>query len=139
MTEAEKNRGRLRFEDFSLDRFPDGRCRATTRLGWIEGKVFLGEAEGTQTLEGELRAGAQAAVVAATGAAQGHLTLSLRGVKAIRAFDSWVIVVSVGAAGEIEHRRLIGAYPSEERDMARGAALAVMDATNRVLELVLDP
>jgi hypothetical protein len=101
--------------------------------------VFLGEAEGTQTLEGELRAGAEAAVVAATKAADGKLTLSLRGVKAVRAFDSWIIVVSVGSRGEVENRRLIGAYPSEERDMARGAALAVMDATNRVLELVLDP
>jgi hypothetical protein len=100
--------------------------------------VFLGEAEGTQTLEGELRAGAQAAVVAATKAADGKLALSLRGVKAVRAFDSWIIVVSVGCRGEVENRRLIGAYPSEERDMARGAALAVMDATNRVLELVLD-
>lgn len=136
---GEKNRGRLRFEEFSLDRFPDGRCRARVRLEWIEGKVFVGESDGTQTLEGELRAGAQAAVLAATDGARGTVRFTLRGVKAIRAFDSWIIVVSVGAAGEIEHRRLIGAYPSEEREMARGAALAVMDATNRVIEMVLDP
>jgi hypothetical protein len=137
VTEGEQNRSRLRFEEFSVDRFPDGRCRARTRLGWTEGTVFVGEVEGTQTLEGELRAGAQSAVEAATSAANGRLKLTLRGVKAIRAFDCWVIVVSVGAKGEREHQRLIGAFPSEDRNMARGAALAVMDATNRILEGVL--
>ena len=38
------------------------------------------------------------ALAAVTGATGGRLTLELRGAKAIRAFDTWVIVVSISCA-----------------------------------------
>ena len=133
----EKRRGRLRFDDFQLRRFPNGRCSASVRTEWTRGQSFTGEAEGTQTLEGELRAAAEAALMAAVGPAQGRLTLELRGAKAVKAFDAWVVVVSVQATTEKESLRLLGAYPCPDDDTPKGAVMAVMDATNRVLEQYL--
>ena len=108
------------------------------RTEWTQGRSYTGEAEGTQTLEGELRAAAEAAVKAATGAAGGEGELELRGAKAVKAFDAWVVVVSIRARAEGEALKLLGAYPCPDEDTARGAVMAVLDATNRVLERYLE-
>jgi hypothetical protein len=128
-----ENRRRLRFEDFQLVRFPNGRTRVTVRLDWTQGRSYSGESEGNQTLEGEVRAAAEAALEAAVGATGGKLDLDLRGAKALRVFDSWVVVVMVRAWGNGEPLQLLGAYPCPDEDTARGAVVAALDATNRVL------
>lgn len=127
-------RERLKFEDFDLARFPNGRTRVRVKMGWTEGRSFLGEAEGNQTLEGEVRAAAEAALRAATGATEGKLELGLRGAKALRVFDAWIAVVMVRVRREGEPLQLLGAFPCPEEDMARGAVMAVLDATNRMLQ-----
>jgi hypothetical protein len=133
----EPRRGRLRFDDFQLQRFPNGRCRVTVRMEWTGGETFTGEAEGTQTLEGELRTAAEAALKAASGSIRGRLGLELKGVKAVKAFDGWVVVVLVQAGGEDDPMKLLGAFPCQDGDTPRGAVMAVMDATNRILERYL--
>ncbi len=133
-----ERRTRLRFEDFELVRLPNGRARIRVRMGWTEGRSYSGEAEGNQTLEGEVRASAEAALEAAVGATEGELDLDLRGTKALRVFDSWVVVVMVRAWTGDEPFQLLGAYPCPDEDTARGAVLAVLDATNRVLEQFLE-
>jgi hypothetical protein len=133
----EFRRNRLRFDDFQLERSPDGKCRASVRLEWTRGRLFRGEAEGTQTLEGELRASATAALAAAKEAGGGKLTLELRGTKATRAFDSWIVVVSVKAWSVGESHQLMGAYPCPDENTPRGAVMAVLDATNRLMEKYL--
>jgi hypothetical protein len=107
-------------------------------MDWTQGRSYSGEAEGNQTLEGEVRAAAEAALEAAVGAAQGELDLDLRGTKALRVFDSWVVVVMVRAWTGDDPIQLLGAYPCPDEDTARGAVLAVLDATNRVLERFLE-
>ncbi len=134
----ELRRGRLRFDDFQLQRFPDGRCRVEVRTEWTRGRTYSGVAEGTQTLQGELRAAAEAALEAAAGSVQGMVELELRGAKAVKAFDAWIVVVSVRAGVEGESLRLLGAFPCADEDTPRGAVMAVLDATNRVLERYLE-
>jgi len=126
-------RERLSFEDFQLVRFPNGRCRVIVRVGWTQGRTYRGEAEGNQTLEGEIRAAAEATVKAAGEATQKTLDLDLRGVKGMRVFDAWVVVVMIRAWVDSDPLQLLGAYPCPDDDTPRGAVLAVLDATNRIL------
>lgn len=134
MATDEGRRQRLRFESFSMDIFPDGFCRATVTVEWQDGVRFTAEARATQTLHGRLRAGAQALLLAGSEATGGTLDLELRGVKAVRAFDQWVVMVCLQGKSPERSYRLIGAYACPDEDTARGAALATLDATNRVLQ-----
>jgi len=133
----DERRSRLRFEEYTLVRFPDGRCRAEVRMAWTGGRRFIGEATGTQTMEGEIRASAEAALAAVARATAGRLELALRGSKAFRAFDAWMVVVSVNAEDAQETRRLWGAFPCTDENTGRAAVLAVLDSTNRLLERYL--
>ncbi len=125
---------RLRFHDFEYESFPDGRCRSGVTLAGSEGTEFVGRSDGTQTLEGRLRSGARAALAAALSATEGRLHLDLLGVKALRAFDEWIVIVSVRGRTESDSYRLLGSFATSEDQAARGAALAVVDATNRILD-----
>ncbi len=133
MSEPYQHRERLRFEDFQMVRFPNGQSRARVRMDWTQGQSYSGEAEGNQTLEGEVRAAADAALRAAAGATEGQLDFDLRGTKALKVFDAWVVVVMVRAWIEDKPLQLLGAYPCPDEDTPRGAVMAVLDATNRVL------
>src|SRR5919106_2167 len=123
---------RLRFAEFTLDRLPNGRCRARVGLTWRDSEQFTGEGEGLASQAGELRCAAQACVVALGQAVQGGMNFELLGVKAVRAFDSTVVIVSLAVHGEGHGQRVVGSYLTET-DTARGAALAVLNATNRIL------
>ena len=133
MSEHGHRRERLKFESFDLVRFPNGMSTVTVEMDWTEGRSYSGEGEGNQTLEGEVRAAAEAALRAASGATGDRLELTLRGAKALRVFDSWVVVVMVKARIDGRPVQLLGAYPCPDEDTPRGAVMAVLDATNRVL------
>ncbi len=123
---------RLRFQVFALDRLADGRCRARVQLSWIDGREFMGENEGMTSQAGELRCSALAAVQALERAVHDGVRLELLGVKALRAFDSMVVIVSLSVHSEGNAWRMVGTYLTET-DPPRAAALAVLNATNRVL------
>lgn len=127
-------RQRLRFDTSTRDTAPDGRCRIGVCLEWC-GRTLEGRAEGVDTHHGRLRAGAEAALAACLSAAWRRVHLTLLGVKSVRAFDGWVVVVRITAEVGERHLKLLGAASCEdESDVERTAALAVLDATNRVLE-----
>jgi len=65
-------------------------------------------------------------------AVQGGLSFELLGVKAVRAFDATVVIVSLGVQGDGSGHRVVGSYLTDT-DTPRGAALAVLNATNRIL------
>src|SRR5688572_31505197 len=88
---------RLRFAEFTLDRLANGRCRARVGLTWKESEQFTGESEGLASQAGELRCAAQACVIALGQAVEGGLGFELLGVKAVRAFDATVVIVSLAA------------------------------------------
>lgn len=123
---------RLRFAEFTMERLPNGRCRAHVGLTWRESEKFTGEGEGLGSEAGELRCAAQACVQALGQATQGSIGFELLGVKAVRAFDSTVVIVSLAVNGEGGGQRVVGSYLTET-DTAKGAALAVLHATNRLL------
>jgi hypothetical protein len=122
---------RLRFAEFVLDRLPNGRCRAKVGLTWRDSEAFCGESEGLASQAGELRCAAQACVNALGQAVQGGMAFELLGVKAVRAFDATVVIVSLATNSEGD-QRVVGSVLTDV-DPARAAALAVLNATNRIL------
>jgi hypothetical protein len=122
---------RLRFTEFALDRLSNGRCRARVLLTLMEDSEFKGESDGLASQAGELRCSAQACVEALTRSVGDAVKFELFGVKAVRAFDSTVVIVSLALTGETGAHRVVGCCLTD--DPCRGAALAVLNATNRVL------
>src|SRR5262249_8947717 len=106
--------------------------RARVGLTWKDSEQFSGESEGLASQAGELRCAAEACVKALTEAVQGQVGFELLGVKAVRAFDATVVIVCMATQGEDGGHRVVGSYLTET-DAARGAALAVLNATNRIL------
>jgi hypothetical protein len=121
---------RLRFGSFTFTRSPAGRCIVQVELDY-NGKRFVGRTEGQSSPIGDLRLGAEAAMQAVEAFAQGALGLELMGVKLVRAFDANVVIVSC-TQRSARGTRLVGCYMAD-RDAVRGSALAVLNATNRVL------
>jgi len=76
---------RLRFQEFTFERLPNGRCRARVMLSWADGRQFVGEAEGVISEAGELRCAAEAAVRALERVVRPKLGFEVVGVKAVRA------------------------------------------------------
>ena len=123
---------RLRFQDFQFDKLANGRCRARVVLTWADGRQFTGESDGVISQAGELRCCAEATVRALERVVQPRMGFELLGVKAVRAFDATVIIVSLSVRQESRASRLVGACLTET-DAPRSAALAVLNATNRIL------
>lgn len=124
---------RLRFADFVLDRLATGRCRARVVLSWQDANTFEGESEGLASQSGELRCAAEACVIALGKAVNGAVRFELLGVKAVRAFDASVVIVSLAVPEQHQSPRLVGCCLIEDADPTKGAALAVLNATNRIL------
>ena len=123
---------RLRFTGFACDRTRTGHltCRVTLELG--PGETIFGEASGTASPSGDARLGAEAALRALEAFTERQITFELIGVKVVRAFDMNVVIASIMQHGTAGPERLLGCYLAEG-DHVRGAALAVMNATNRTL------
>lgn len=112
----------------------DSQCQIRVELEWTAGNYVEGEGAGTSTPHGILRAGAAAGVEAVSKLAGGRLSLDLRGVKIVRAFDTVVVIVALRGGSEDRNYELIGSTAAPDGDLAHGAVLAVLDATNRILE-----
>ncbi|UCD24618.1 MAG: hypothetical protein JSW51_01490 [Gemmatimonadota bacterium] len=128
---ASPERNRLKFVDFDFSILPSGRCRSRVVLEWKEGTSYEGAAEGLGSQTGELRCAAEATVQALEQAVNGKVKMELLGVKAVRAFDAVVVIVSLSCHNG-SAQRVVGSYLSED-ELPRGAALAVLNATNRLL------
>jgi hypothetical protein len=131
-------RSRLRFDSLSHVRTPDGSGRVSVRLEW-GGQMFEGTVSCLETQQGIIKAASQAALTATLASRSGNgsagLDLEVVGVKAVRAFDGWVVVTRINGSRGEERYRLLGAAPCEGEDDLPGAAVkAVLNASNRVLE-----
>lgn len=121
-----------------IERSPSPEGYATVRVGLdLRGERHTGESQGVLTREGDLRSGAEATLRAVASATAGKIRFSLLGIKAVRAFDSWIVITSVDARADDQHYKLIGARTVQAEDMVHGAVLSVLDALNRVVELHL--
>ena len=124
-------RDRPRFARFRIERLANGRCRAEVVLLWQDKGRIRGSAEGIASPSGELRCAAQACLNALAQGIQDP-AFEVVGVKAVRAFDENVVIVSLATRGLESGPRLVGSCLSGDR-LARGAAVAVLNATNRVI------
>ena len=132
VTQAQLKRERLRFTNFRFDRTPSGRCTVEVELDWVDGIRVIGKAEGQSSPLGDLRIAAEAALHALERFTDHAVQFELIGIKALRAFDANIVIVSVGVKRGDGPRRLLGCYLAEE-DAVRGSVVAVLNATNRVL------
>lgn len=130
-TIQQTRRERLRFADFRFTRAPDGRCSASVSLEW-DGQVVSGQSSAVSNPMVDLRVAAEACLNALHAFTAGECSFELIGVKAVRAFDANVIIVSVTSRQNEGTRRLLGVALVED-DPTRGAVLAMLNATNRVL------
>ncbi|MHB1225542.1 MAG: hypothetical protein ACYC2G_16060 [Gemmatimonadaceae bacterium] len=122
--------GRPRLIEFSFSRTQAGICCADVILDGGAGAPWPGRAHGSSSPTGELRVAAEA-VLRALEQGRGQ-RLELLGVKALRAFDAMVVIVAVAADRQGVSTRLLGCALAGD-DINRGAVLAALNATNRVL------
>jgi hypothetical protein len=127
---------RIRFEGFELQSQPDDRCAARVVLAWHPGDEFVGTAEGEDAPLTRLRLAAEATARALETASEGHIALKVLNVKAIETFDTVLVIVSLSSRVDERSERLVGSCLIGD-DSARGAALAVLKATNRLLSVYL--
>ena len=132
ITQAQLKRERLRFKDFQFTRTPAGLCTAEVELEWLEGTRVTGTASGQSSPMGDLRIAAEASLRALETFTEGALKLELIGIKAMRAFDANIVIVSVGVIRGDGPNKLLGCYLAE-RDPIRASVIAVLNATNRLL------
>ena len=133
-------RSRLRFDSLEHEVTPDGSGMVSVRLEW-GGQQFEGSVPCLETPQGVIKAASEATLSATlasrhrpAGTGTG-IELEVVGVKAVRAFDGWVVVTRINGTSGDERLRLLGAAPCEdEDDLPNAAVKAVLNASNRVLE-----
>lgn len=135
MQRSDSAPSRVRFESVYCESARDGSCNVSVQLEW-QGEKYRATKAGVETQQGILTATTQAALAATLSVAGGDIDLRLGGVKAVRAFDGWVVIVRLNRGDQQSQSgpRLLGAAPCETDDELPNAAVqAVLDATNRVL------
>ena len=128
---ATAHRGRLRFTGFRFQRSQAGQCSAEVQLTWTDGRTVTGRAAGQSSPVGDYRIAGEAALNAIGGFASTAIRFELIGVKAIKAFDANLVVVSIHAHRDDGVAKLLGCVLADN-DPIKGAALAVLNATNRL-------
>jgi hypothetical protein len=132
VTQAQLKRERLRFTNFNFTRTPAGLCTAEVELEWMDGVRVVGKATGQSSPVSDLRVAAEATLNAIELFSEGALDLDLLGVKALRAFDANIIIVSVEVKRGDGPTRLLGSHLAE-KDPVHSSVVAVLNATNRIL------
>ena len=129
---ADRPPNRLKFISLEFENTPEGK-KAKVILGMHPDLMFIGAAECPAAGGGELKCAALATVEAIHRASsETDRILELVGARAVTAFDATVVIVSLWARLAGGKRRLVGSYLAEDGD-AKGAVIAVLNATNRLL------
>jgi hypothetical protein len=118
----------------------EGRVVVQVRLEW-EGKEHVGEAVELEAGSGRVRAGATAALRAATSACAGRARFELEAASLVRAMGrEYALVSALVSAPALGRQPLLlsGARPIDEMDPVETAsALGALKAANRVLGLIV--
>ncbi len=127
---------RVRLEEYGVSRVSHDRCAGRVRLSWPSGTGFVGTAEREDTPQGQLRCAAEATARALELATGEAIAIDILSVKMMDDFGTVFVVVGLETdkpkkGNGISVTRLAGACLSE--DPVRGAILAALSATNRLL------
>ena len=138
MDTANAVRTRLRFDSLEHVTTPDVSGRGSVRLEW-SGEFFEGTVSCRETQQGVLKAASQATLAATLSSmaalASDQVHLEVVGVKAVRAFDGWVVVTRINGSAGSDQYRLRGRAPCEREEAPPAAAVkAILNASNRVME-----
>ena len=125
---------RIMLEEFEVTRLPGGRCLGRVTIGWHHGSGFVGTAEAPDSPHGQIRCAAEATALALARATRNKVALHVLSVKEVEGSGTVLVVVSFTV--EDVMKRLVRACLAVERP-SRGAVLAVLNATNRVLSPVV--
>lgn len=128
---------RVRLGSVEVQPLRGRRCRIRVVLEVPDAEPIGGEADGRDSDAGRLRGAAEAAARALESVAGGRISLEVLGVKALHTFDCILVVVSLASRAGGEAERLVGSCIAADED-PRGAALAVLNATNRLLSRTLE-
>jgi hypothetical protein len=131
MTDVTPVEERICFKGFEIQKLPAGGFEAEVTLTWGSHPPLQGTAQSAQGDSGDLTCAAQACLNALAAVSR-ETEFELLGVRAVQAFDATVVIVSVAAASQVGGPRLVGSYLAAG-DLPRGAALAVLNATNRFI------
>jgi primosomal replication protein N len=127
-------RERLKFVEFKFDKSPAGRTHVEVGLEY-QGMRYTGRAEGQSTPLVDLRLAADAVAQAVQSFLGVGAKLEVVGVKLTRSFDADVAICAVrwhpSSSG-----LLVGCCLAD-RNQPRAAALAVLNATNRMVEMFI--
>ena len=130
---AKREWQRLKFLSVELENIGSETVRTTVELRARASRSVNGTAECPATKGAELRCAALATVDAVcNGVGTSKSDMQFLGVRSVKAFDATVVIVALAVRFEDGMRRLVGAYLAES-DQVRGAAIAVLNATNRYL------
>lgn len=129
---APPRRERLRFTHFAFERTPNGQCSATVELEWVDGMKVRGTAKGQSSPLGDYRIAAEATILALEEFTRGAIRFELIGVRALRAFDTNVVIAALWVHRGNEPERLLGSHMAES-DPLRSSVISVLSATNRIL------
>jgi len=124
---------RIRFGKFEIDLQHESGCTSNVLLEWAPGDVYVGSASGDNSERGHLRSGAEAAAHALELASGGSVELDVLAVKSIEGFDTVLVIVALRSAAAKINERLSGSCLIKD-GVPRTAALAVLDATNRLYD-----
>ena len=128
---------RVKFISHETGSTPEGHRRAEVTLEIPPNRRFVGTADCLEVSLEDLRCAALATVDAlhrAMGDADN--SLELIGARAVKAFDAHVVIVALSVNANGGTRRLVGSFLAE-KDLARGAAIAVLNATNRLFGMMM--
>jgi hypothetical protein len=130
---VEDRKRRLYFEDVEVrrSRTRGVACRVTLRKA---DQTFVGEAEGVENERQRIELAARAALMAITSAEGDQRVLALEGCRQIEAFERQFVFVGVTARVGRDNSLLTGSAEVRESP-EQSAVLAVLDATNRWVEL----
>lgn len=110
-------------------------CHADVELAGDGGARFMGGADGPASKEEQLRTGALAAAAAAERASShAGARVEIDDLALLEEFGTEIVLVSLRATARGETWQLYGVC-NVHGDLAAAAALAVLNATNRVLDL----
>jgi hypothetical protein len=133
---ADRREGRrIRFVKVSRHELPDRTISLVVHLEW-SGIEVTGSAPSQPGEAPELRAVAAAALGCITSIVGNDLQLRVAGIKRVRSFDADLMVASLYRAGP-PRQQLVGAVVVGD-DALRAAAVAVLNALNRLLGNYLD-
>ena len=124
---------RVKFISHEMESTPEGHRRAEVTLEIPPNRTFVGTADCLEDSPGNLRCAALATVDALRKVmGDADNSLELIGARAVRAFDAHVVIVALSINANGRTRRLVGSFLAD-KDLAQGAAIAVLSATNRLL------